>query len=116
MNNIHVNRHIFSYQTNYKDILLHGFCDASNEAYGAVVYLQIVNNNGKVTNLLTKTYQFHASNYYRVYYYQNWSPQERTVRKCRFVKYFVGMTHKWRYSGSNRSVRFGRFGFQIGCV
>ena len=53
VNNIHVNRHVFSHQTNYKDILLHGFCDAPNEAYAAVVYLQIVNNNGTDTNLLT---------------------------------------------------------------
>ena len=48
VNNIHVNRHIFSYQTNYKDILLHRLCDASNEAYGAVVYLQIVIIMGKL--------------------------------------------------------------------
>ena len=51
--NIHVNQHVFSHQTNYKDIVLHGFCDAPNEAYAAVVYLQIVNNNGTDTNLLT---------------------------------------------------------------
>ena len=53
VNTIHINRHIFSPQTNYKDIVLHGFCDTSNKAYAAVVYLHIVNNNGTFINLLT---------------------------------------------------------------
>ena len=53
MNTIQVDRHIFSDQTNCKDIVLHGFCDASNEAYAEVVYLQIVNNNGAFIDLLT---------------------------------------------------------------
>ena len=43
----------FSHQTNHKDIVLHRFCDAANEAYTAVVYLQIVDNNGTFINLLT---------------------------------------------------------------
>ena len=53
VNTIHNNRHIFSHETNYKDIQLHGFCDTTNEAYTAAVYLQIVNNNGAFINLLT---------------------------------------------------------------
>ena len=97
---------------------LHGFCDASNEAYTAIVYLQIDSDNGTFINLFTakkkkkkkkifqnRTHQFHASDYYRVCCYQN-----------TFVKHFVGLTLKWRYDGISRSVRFGRFGFQIGCV
>ena len=32
---------------------LHGFCDASNEAYTAIVYLQIDSDNGTFINLLT---------------------------------------------------------------
>ena len=32
---------------------LHGFCDASNEAYTAIVYLQIDSDNGTFINLMT---------------------------------------------------------------
>ena len=53
MNTIHIKRRIFSHQTNYNNIVLHGFCDASNEAYAAVVYLQILYNNRTFINLLT---------------------------------------------------------------
>ena len=76
VNSIHINQHIFSHQTNYRNIVLHGFFDASNEAYVTVVYLQIVYNNETFINLLTaeskilpnKNYQFHASHYYSYFF------------------------------------------------
>ena len=84
VNSIHINQHIFSHQTNYRNIVLHGFFDASNEAYATVIYLQIVYNNETFINLLTAKSKILPNKNLSVpriallfvlFYYQNWSPQ-----------------------------------------
>lgn len=48
--NIRVSR--FCLQSNYTEIELHGFCDASLRAFGACFYIRTVNNHGDVSSQL----------------------------------------------------------------
>ena len=48
-----VPRYLFVDQQNVTELDLHGFCDASIQAYSAAVYVRLSKNENIVTNLLT---------------------------------------------------------------
>ena len=48
-----VPRYLFADQHNVTELELHGFCDASIQAYSAAVYAQSLKNDNIVMNLLT---------------------------------------------------------------
>ncbi|XP_065217063.1 uncharacterized protein LOC135843205 [Planococcus citri] len=52
LNKITIPRHLFSMSERYQFLELHGFADASKDAYGAVVYLRAVYENHSVVRVL----------------------------------------------------------------
>lgn len=47
LNNLQINRWI-AFSPNYVSVQLHGFCDASFHAYGAVIYLRVVDESNQI--------------------------------------------------------------------
>ncbi|XP_059054950.1 uncharacterized protein LOC131848996 [Achroia grisella] len=52
VSDIHIDRWLHTYNKEKEAIEIHGFCDASMQAYAAVVYCRVVNSNGTVTTTL----------------------------------------------------------------
>ena len=52
LSNIRIDRCYFTMQATLVDLQLHGFCDASVDAYAAVVYLQVTYSDNSVTRIL----------------------------------------------------------------
>ena len=44
----HISRYYFHEDASIKELQLHGFCDASENAYASVVYLRMTDSKGKV--------------------------------------------------------------------
>lgn len=48
VNDIHLNRWLNTNSKNMKDVSIHGYCDASTKAYGAVAYLRVRAEDGTI--------------------------------------------------------------------